>query len=71
MNTQMTERSQPPPKEYTFGWQRATLLGAFFNGVFLFALGVSILVQAIERFTSNIRKAPSPLVPGITLSNRS
>ncbi|CEJ85066.1 Putative Cation efflux system protein czcD [[Torrubiella] hemipterigena] len=40
------------PKEYTFGWQRATLLGAFFNGVFLLALGISILVQAIERFTS-------------------
>ncbi|PNY28760.1 Zinc/cadmium resistance protein [Tolypocladium capitatum] len=50
-NHQVSERPQPPPKEYTFGWQRATLLGAFFNGVFLLALGVSILVQAIERFT--------------------
>ncbi|POR36241.1 Zinc/cadmium resistance protein [Tolypocladium paradoxum] len=48
---QISERPQPPPKEYTFGWQRATLLGAFFNGVFLLALAVSILVQAIERFT--------------------
>lgn len=45
----VSERSEPPPRKFTFGWQRATLLGAFFNGVFLFALGVSILVQAIER----------------------
>ncbi|KAK5266164.1 hypothetical protein LTR99_008163 [Exophiala xenobiotica] len=40
------------PKELSFGWQRANLLGAFFNGVFLMALGVSILLQAIERFVS-------------------
>lgn len=35
---------------YSFGWQRATLLGAFFNGVFLLALGISILLQSVERF---------------------
>ncbi|KAH6607597.1 hypothetical protein Trco_003910 [Trichoderma cornu-damae] len=46
----ISERPDPPPQEFTFGWARATLLGAFFNGVFLLALGVSILVQAIERF---------------------
>lgn len=56
-NPQVSERPQPPPKEYTFGWQRATLLGAFFNGVFLLALGVSILVQAIERFAHITRKS--------------
>jgi zinc transporter 1 len=28
------------------------LLGAFFNGAFLLALGVSILLQSIERFIS-------------------
>ncbi|RSM18427.1 hypothetical protein CDV31_002752 [Fusarium ambrosium] len=44
------ERPEPAPQEYTYGWQRATLLGAFFNGVFLMALSVSILVQAVERF---------------------
>ncbi|KDQ58282.1 hypothetical protein JAAARDRAFT_35091 [Jaapia argillacea MUCL 33604] len=38
------------PKGFSFGWQRAELLGAFFNGVFLLALGVSILLQTIERF---------------------
>lgn len=47
----VSERSEPPPRKFTFGWQRATLLGAFFNGVFLLALGVSILVQAIQRLT--------------------
>ncbi|RFU74439.1 zinc cadmium resistance [Trichoderma arundinaceum] len=48
----VSERPNPPPQEFTFGWARATLLGAFFNGVFLLALGVSILVQAIERFVN-------------------
>ncbi|KAJ5503176.1 Cation efflux protein [Penicillium fimorum] len=38
------------PKELTFGWQRAQLLGAFFNGVLLFGLGISIFLQSIERF---------------------
>jgi len=45
------ERDDAPPS-LSFGWQRATLLGAFFNGVFLLALGVSIFLQAIERFVS-------------------
>ncbi|KAL1981996.1 hypothetical protein VTN96DRAFT_1962 [Rasamsonia emersonii] len=40
------------PPELSFGWQRAQLLGAFFNGVFLLALGVSIFLQSIERFVS-------------------
>ncbi|KAE8132708.1 cation efflux protein [Aspergillus pseudotamarii] len=40
------------PKDLSFGWQRARLLGAFFNGVFLLALGVSIFLQSIERFIS-------------------
>ncbi|KAG6068461.1 hypothetical protein E4U32_000614 [Claviceps aff. humidiphila group G2b] len=49
----VSERSEPPPQKYTYGWQRATILGAFFNAVFLLALGVSILVQAIERFADS------------------
>ncbi|KAK4109870.1 cation efflux protein [Canariomyces notabilis] len=40
------------PQDLSFGWQRARLLGAFFNGAFLLALGVSILLQSIERFIS-------------------
>ncbi|KAK7444157.1 cation diffusion facilitator family transporter [Colletotrichum acutatum] len=47
----VSEREIPPPKHLTFGWKRAQVLGAFFNGVFLLALGVSILLQAVERFT--------------------
>ncbi|KAM3510839.1 hypothetical protein MY11210_005501 [Beauveria gryllotalpidicola] len=56
---QISEGSTPAPPGYTFGWQRATLLGAFFNGVFLLALGISILVQAIERFI-NISPIENP-----------
>ncbi|KAK9638178.1 hypothetical protein HCH54_009041 [Aspergillus fumigatus] len=40
------------PKELSFGWQRAQLLGAFFNGVFLLSLGISIFLQSIDRFVS-------------------
>ncbi|KAJ0299064.1 hypothetical protein COL516b_009312 [Colletotrichum fioriniae] len=47
----VSERKTPPPKSLPFGWKRAQVMGAFFNGVFLLALGVSILLQAIERFT--------------------
>ncbi|KAE8154573.1 cation diffusion facilitator family metal ion transporter [Aspergillus avenaceus] len=45
------EKHKPPPS-LTFGWQRAQLLGAFFNGVLLFGLGISIFLQSIERFIS-------------------
>ncbi|KAL4877315.1 cation efflux protein [Aspergillus karnatakaensis] len=38
------------PQELSFGWQRAQVLGAFFNGSLLFALGISIFLQSIERF---------------------
>lgn len=41
-----------PPKALTFGWQRVQLLGAFFNGVLLFGLGISVFLQSIERFIS-------------------
>ncbi|KAL8953683.1 MAG: hypothetical protein Q9222_000467 [Ikaeria aurantiellina] len=45
----MSER-QNTPDSLSFGWQRLQLLGAFFNGVFLMALGLSIFLQSIERF---------------------
>lgn len=38
------------PADLSFGWARAQLLGAFFNGAFLVALGLSITVQSIHRF---------------------
>ncbi|KAF3387427.1 Zinc/cadmium resistance protein [Penicillium rolfsii] len=40
------------PQDLSFGWQRAQLLGAFSNGILLFALGISIFLQSIERFIS-------------------
>ncbi|OLN97404.1 Zinc/cadmium resistance protein 1 [Colletotrichum chlorophyti] len=46
---QVSERNTAP-RTLTFGWKRAQVLGAFFNGVFLLALGISILLQAVERF---------------------
>ena len=50
------EQHGQPPQAFSFGWQRSQILGAFFNGVFLLALGVSILFQAIERFIHLERK---------------
>ncbi|KAK0629815.1 cation efflux family protein [Bombardia bombarda] len=47
----ISERGESP-NDLSFGWQRAQPLGAFFNGVFLIALGISILLQSIERFIS-------------------
>ena len=46
-------------KDLSFGWQRAQLLGGFFNGVFLLALGVSIFLQSIERFI-NLQRIENP-----------
>ena len=37
-------------KMYTYGWQRAETLGALINGVFLVALCVTIVLEAIQRF---------------------
>ncbi|KAI0196020.1 cation efflux family protein [Xylaria flabelliformis] len=47
----VSERAKSP-QNFSFGWARAQLLGAFFNGVFLLALGLSIFLQSIERFVS-------------------
>ncbi|KAF3031864.1 hypothetical protein E8E11_001924 [Didymella keratinophila] len=60
----MEEREAPD--KYTFGYQRASLIGAFFNGVFLLALSVSIFVQAIERFTdiSEVKNPKLVLIVG-------
>ncbi|KAI4134986.1 MAG: hypothetical protein LQ347_001071 [Umbilicaria vellea] len=58
VHAQVSERPGSP-SQLSFGWQRSQLLGAFFNGVFLLALGVSILLQAIERFIS-IQRLENP-----------
>merc|ERR1711977_203667 len=57
---QISQRDNAP-EALSFGWQRAQLLGAFFNGVFLLALGVSIFLQSIERFVS-LQKVENPML---------
>ncbi|KAI0446995.1 cation efflux protein [Xylaria telfairii] len=47
----VSERAKSP-QNFSFGWARSQLLGAFFNGVFLLALGLSIFLQSLERFVS-------------------
>ncbi|PWY64076.1 cation diffusion facilitator family metal ion transporter [Aspergillus heteromorphus CBS 117.55] len=47
------------PKALSFGWQRAQLLGAFFNGVLLFTLGISVFLQSVERFVA-IQRVENP-----------
>ncbi|OAA65950.1 cation efflux family protein [Niveomyces insectorum RCEF 264] len=61
----ISERSDSP-QELSFGWQRARLLGAFFNGVFLLALGISIFLQSLERFISlqNVENPKLVLIMG-------
>ncbi|KAK0620344.1 zinc transporter 1 [Immersiella caudata] len=60
------DRKRPDQGPYTFGWQRAPIIGAFFNGAFLAALGVSIFFQSIERFlsTNTVNNAILVLVMG-------
>lgn len=66
----MQERKDAPVA-LSFGWARASLLGAFFNGVFLLALGLSILLQSIERFI-DIKQVEKPeivfIVGGVGLA---
>ncbi|KAI1382634.1 cation efflux protein [Hypoxylon trugodes] len=52
------------PHNFSFGWARAQLLGAFFNGVFLLALGISIFLQSIERFIT-IERADDKSAVGV------
>lgn len=56
----MQERKDAPIG-LSFGWARASLLGAFFNGVFLLALGLSIFLQSIERFI-DVREVENPKI---------
>ncbi|KAG0268910.1 hypothetical protein DFQ27_005350 [Actinomortierella ambigua] len=47
--------------KYTYGWQRAELLGALYNGIFLLALCFSITMDALERFT-NVEPINNPML---------
>ncbi|KAJ8099375.1 cation efflux protein [Lipomyces tetrasporus] len=42
--------SRAASSEYSYGWQRAEILGALVNGVFLLALCLTIFLEALQRF---------------------
>ena len=44
--------------KYSYGWQRAEVLGALINGVFLLALCFSIGLEAVNRLVT----VPGPLL---------
>lgn len=44
------KNNKPADELYTYGWQRAEILGALINAVFLLALCFSIIIEAISRF---------------------
>ncbi|KAI8086480.1 cation efflux family-domain-containing protein [Halteromyces radiatus] len=46
----LAKRPNPNQSKYSYGWQRAEILGALLNGVFLLALCFTILMEAIQRF---------------------
>ncbi|RKP04589.1 hypothetical protein THASP1DRAFT_20967, partial [Thamnocephalis sphaerospora] len=45
----LAKRTNHGPR-YSYGWQRAEVLGALVNGVFLLALCLTIYIEAIKRF---------------------
>ena len=60
----LAESSEASAK-LSYGWQRAEVLGALINGVFLLALCFSIGMEAIARFINYTGKAPA-----LSLSSR-
>lgn len=44
------KNSRQADGKYTYGWQRAEILGALINAVFLVALCFTIIMEAIQRF---------------------
>ena len=44
------KNTKPADGKYTYGWQRAEILGALVNAVFLLALCFTIIMDAIQRF---------------------
>lgn len=46
------KNTKPADGMYTYGWQRAEILGALINAVFLIALCFTIVIEAIQRLIS-------------------
>lgn len=51
--------SEKRDPRYSYGWQRAEILGALINGVFLLALCFSIFMEALERLF-NVSEVKNP-----------
>ncbi|PWN50936.1 cation efflux protein [Violaceomyces palustris] len=51
--------SKSSDHRFSYGWQRAEILGALINGVFLLALCFSIFMEALERFI-NVTEVSNP-----------
>merc|ERR1711939_1254722 len=58
------KKDDRPREGFSFGWQRAEILGAAFNGVFLLALGVSVILQSVDRFI-NPSELTNPILVAI------
>lgn len=46
------KNTKPADGKYTYGWQRAEILGALINAVFLLALCFTIVIEAVQRLIS-------------------
>ncbi|KAL1747821.1 cation efflux protein [Schizophyllum fasciatum] len=57
----LQDNNQSAGLSFTFAYHRAELVGAFFNGVFLLALALSIFLQSIERFI-NVTEVEDPIM---------
>ncbi|CAO1632212.1 unnamed protein product [Parajaminaea phylloscopi] len=55
----LSKKESTNDPRYSYGWQRAEILGALVNGVFLLALCFSIFMEAIERFV-NVTEVSNP-----------
>lgn len=56
-------QNQKLDKRLSYGWRRAEVVSAFFNGSFLIALSVSIFLQALDRFVNPEGECISPDCP--------
>ncbi|KAK9347294.1 cation efflux protein [Lipomyces starkeyi] len=57
--------SRVASSEYSYGWQRAEILGALVNGVFLLALCLTIFLEALQRFVEPQIITSPQLVMGV------
>ena len=62
------KNNKPADGRYTYGWQRAEILGALINAVFLLALCFTIIIEAIQRFVSPPEIGLPKLVLGVGIA---